>query len=48
MIELEQKMKVIMDKLTIEKQTFVGENNRMAQELMEIKQLLMASVNEAQ
>ena len=46
MCELEEKMKVIMEKMTKEKQIFVVENSRMAKELMEIKELLMASVGE--
>lgn len=37
MCQLEEKMKVIMDKLTKEKQLMVNENSRMAKELMEIK-----------
>jgi len=44
MCELEEKMKVIMEKLGKEKQSMVSENNRMAKELMEIKELLMATV----
>ena len=47
MCELEEKMKVIMDKLTKEKQAYVVENSRMAKELMEVKELLMASMGEA-
>lgn len=46
MCELEEKMKVIMDKLNKEKQAMVSENNRMAKELMEIKELLMATVGQ--
>lgn len=34
MIELEGKMKLIMDKLTAEKKIYVSENNKMASELL--------------
>jgi hypothetical protein len=34
MIELEGKMKIIMDKLTSEKKIYVTENNKMAEELL--------------
>jgi hypothetical protein len=47
MMELEGKMKVIMEKLGTEKRIYVNENNRMAQELIEIKTLLMGAMNEA-
>lgn len=41
-------MKSIMDRLNQEKQIYVQENSRMAKELMEIKELLMASVGQSQ
>ena len=47
MCELEEKMKVIMDKMNKEKQVLINENSHMAKQLMEIKELLMASVGEA-
>ena len=47
MIELEGKMKTIMDKLTAEKKIYVGENSKMAEELMEIKNLLVGVMNES-
>ena len=37
-------MKIIMEKMGKEKQYIVSENSQMAKELMEIKELLMASV----
>lgn len=47
MCELEQKMKSIMDRLGQEKKIYVQENSRMAKELMEIKELLMATVGQS-
>jgi hypothetical protein len=47
MVELEGKMKMIMEKLTVEKKIYVAENNKMAEELMEIKNLLVGVMNEA-
>lgn len=47
MAELEGKMKLIMDKLSSEKKIYVGENNKMAQELLEIKNLLVGVMNES-
>lgn len=47
MAELEGKMKLIMDKLTSEKKIYVSENNKMAQELLEIKNLLVGVMNES-
>jgi uncharacterized membrane protein len=45
--ELEEKIKVIMEKLTAEKRAYLAENGRMSKELGEIKELLMATVGEA-
>lgn len=47
MVELEGKMKMIMEKLTAEKKIYVAENNKMADELLEIKNLLVGVMNEA-
>ena len=46
MAELEGKMKTIIDRLNTEKQSIVTENNDMARELMEIKNLLVGAMNE--
>lgn len=46
MSELEGKMKTIIDRLNQEKQATVAENNAMAQELAEIKDLLVSAMNE--
>jgi hypothetical protein len=46
MVELEGKMKLIMDKLSADKKVYVAENSRMAEELMEIKNLLVGVMNE--
>jgi hypothetical protein len=43
--ELEGKMKMIMDKLSAEKKIYVAENNKMAEELLEIKNLLVGVMN---
>ncbi len=39
-------MKMIIDKLTVEKERYVAENSQMAKELIEIKELLMAAVSQ--
>ena len=39
-------MKTIIDRLNQEKQATVAENNAMAQELAEIKDLLVSAMNE--
>lgn len=44
--ELEGKLKIIIEKLTTEKKIYIEENNKMAQELMQVKELLMASMGE--
>lgn len=41
-------MKIIMDRLNSEKQQYLKENNQMARELMEIKELLMGAVGQSQ
>ena len=46
MCELEDKIKTIMERLAVEKKAISNENAQMAKELMEIKELLMASVNQ--
>lgn len=46
MTELQGKMKMIIDKLTVEKERYVTENSQMAKELIEIKELLMAAVSQ--
>jgi hypothetical protein len=46
MSELEGKMKLIMDKLGADKKVYVAENSRMAEELTEIKNLLVGVMNE--
>lgn len=40
-------MKTIMDKITAEKKIYVAENGKMAEELMEIKNLLVGVMNES-
>jgi hypothetical protein len=47
MVELEGKMKLIMDKLTSEKKIYVNENTKMAEELLEIKNMLVGIMGEA-
>lgn len=42
--ELEGKLKVVFEKLNEEKKIYVSENTRMAEELMEVKKLLMGSL----
>ncbi len=44
MSELEGKLKVIFEKLTEEKKIYLAENNKMAQQLMQVKTLLMTSM----
>ena len=46
MSELEGKLKVIFDKLAEEKKIYLAENNKMAEELMQVRQLLTASMGE--
>lgn len=46
MIELEGKMKSITDRLTTEKKRIVTENTKMAEELLQIKELLMGAMAE--
>ena len=47
-IELEGKIKVIIEKINSEKKIYLAENSHMAQELMEVKNLLMGVMNEGQ
>ena len=46
MVELEGKMKLIMDKLSADKKVYVAENSRMAEELMEIKNLFSQALGQ--
>ena len=46
MSELEGKLKVIFDKLAEEKKIYLAQNNKMAEELMQVRQLLTASMGE--
>lgn len=48
MNELEEKMKVIFEKMNEEKKTYVVENQRMTKELMEIKTLIMSFLSQAE
>lgn len=48
MNELEGKMKVIFEKMNEEKKVYVLENQRMTKELMEIKQLIMGFLSQAE
>lgn len=48
MTDLEGKMKVIFDKMNEEKKVYVAENQKMTKELMEIKDLIMGLLNQAE
>ena len=48
MNDLENKMKVIFDKMNEEKKVYVAENQKMTKELMEIKDLIMGLLNQAE
>jgi hypothetical protein len=48
MTDLEGKMKVIFEKMNDEKKVYVTENQKMTKELMEIKDLIMGLLNQAE
>ena len=48
MSDLEEKMKIIFEKMNEEKKTYVSENQKMTKELMEIKDLIMGLLNQAE
>ncbi len=48
MNDLEGKMKVIFEKMNEEKKMYVAENQKMTKELMEIKDLIMGLLNQAE
>lgn len=48
MNELEGKMKIIFEKMNEEKKVYVLENQRMTKELIEIKQLIMGFLSQAE
>lgn len=45
--ELEEKLKSIFEKLNEEKKMYLTENSKMAEELMEVKNLLMSTMGQA-
>ncbi len=46
--DLEGKMKIIFEKMNEEKKIYITENQRMTKELIEIKQLIMGFLSQAE